>query len=153
MYNWYIEIGREINLISLGEFCTIANELGRNSSACKDHLRKILRTGLKEIEMKALLKWWSMIADEPDILSDLGLKKLCSTEGLSTCFTMNMENGYSGIHISLVPPNMLTLFNREIFLETKAPSVNLLDADHIYLSELIEHKCIMPAVNDGEGDV
>jgi hypothetical protein len=120
LYNWYIEIGREIDLISLGEFFRIlANELGQSSFACELHLHLILWTGLKKFEMEALSKRWSMIADEPDILSDLGLKKLCSTEGLSTSFTTNMENWYSGIHISPVPPNMmLTPFNREIFLET-----------------------------------
>jgi hypothetical protein len=77
-------------------------------------LLRILRDGFARKEKEGLINMRSKSELDPDakIPAEFSLKQSCNMEGITNCFTINLNKERSAIHITQIAPNKLALFDK-----------------------------------------
>jgi hypothetical protein len=142
--DWYSKKNFDISRIHSEDYAGIAEEMGSSETACKKHLKQILRNGLSEEDVEGLISNWSKKKEtDANVPSEFVLPRLCNMEGMTNNFTKNLSNNMVAIHITQIPPNKLATFDKDTYLRENAEA-KLDDIERNYIEEHHGKKCIMP---------
>ena len=144
LLNWYnassyvdAQIRRSI------DFCSISNEIGCSTGACRNKLRVFVGAGvLTQDEINDMMNVFYNYEYNQDIPSSMRLENLASVEGSIKSFQDRQDNGASAFHLTQVPPSEMSRFDKALSIQLN-PSLQINQNKNDLLDSLDGNKCIL----------